>query len=71
MKTLFATLLTPCPDLSKYADAINNGRTDSVYFYVNGDGDKVSVSYTFGQLSEKAQAEELKWFLSDRNYTIN
>lgn len=53
-------------NLEKYADAINNGRTDGIYFYVNGNN--VSVSCAHNQLSEKTQIEELTWFLKGRSF---
>ena len=65
MKNLVAQLQS-CIDLEKYADAINNGRTDGIYFYVNGN--KVSVSYPHNQLTEEKQIEELTWFLKRHSY---
>ena len=65
MKNLVAKLQDSV-NLEKYADAINNGRTDGIYFYVNGN--TVSVSYCHSQLSEETQKEELNWFLSGRNF---
>ena len=53
-------------NLEKYADVINNGRNDGVYFYVNGKN--ISVSYPHNQLSEQSQMEELTWFLKGRSY---
>ena len=65
MKTLVAKLQENT-NLEQYADAINNGRTDGIYFYVNGKN--VSVSYSHNQLTEKTQIEELTWFLKGRSY---
>lgn len=67
MKTLVATLNKNC-NLDKYADAINNGRNDNIYFYVNGS--KVTVSCTYGQLSVDDQLSELQWFLNGKDFTI-
>ena len=65
MKNLVAQLQGNV-NLEKYADVVNNGRTDGVYFYVNGKN--VSVSYVYNQLSEKTQIEELTWFLKGHSY---
>lgn len=65
MKNLVAQLQGNL-NLEKYADVINDGRTDGVYFYVNGKN--VSVSCAHNQLSEKTQIEELTWFLKGRSY---
>ncbi len=68
MTNLTATTLKNY-DLEAYANAINNGRTDGVYFYVNNN--TVTVSYAHSQLSEDFQREELEWFLRGKEYIIN
>lgn len=65
MKTLVAQLQDNV-NLENYANAINNGRTDGIYFYVNGN--KVTVSYCHNKLNEEIQKDELTWFLKGRNY---
>ena len=69
MKNLIATVTGNISSLDVYANAINNGRTDGVYFYVNEN--KVSVKYPYSQLTEAAQREELCWFLNGKTYEIN
>jgi hypothetical protein len=68
MNNLTATVKTVC-NLALYAKAINNGRTDGIYFYVNDN--KVSVSSPYVTLSEAQQLEELGWFLKGKEYDIN
>ncbi len=67
MKNLVATL-NQNYNLEKYADVINDGRNDNIYFYVNGS--TVTVSYTYGQLSINEQLSELQWFLNGKDFTI-
>ena len=67
MTTLVAQLQQNV-NLEKYADAINNGRTDGIYFYVNGRN--ISVSYAHNQLSEKKQKDELTWFLKGHSFVF-
>lgn len=69
MKNLIAKVTGNTSSLDVYANAINNGRTDGVYFYVNEN--RVSVSHPYSQLSEVAQREELCWFLNGKTYEIN
>lgn len=69
MKNLIATVTGNTSSLNVYANAINNGRTDGVYFYVNEN--KVSVSRWCSQLSEVEQREKLCWFLNSKTYQIN
>lgn len=69
MKQIFATLSKQKPQLSVFADAVNNGRTDGIYFYVNDTN--VSVSHPHTKLTEARQIEELEWFLSGLEYTIS
>lgn len=64
MKT---AILKNAVDLSKYADAVNAGRTDSTSFYVNDR--KVSVSNTYSDLTQEQQIEELSWFLRNHPFT--
>ena len=67
MKTLIAIPKSKC-NLNAYANFINNGRTDGIYFYVN-EGN-VSVCHPHKKLSENTQIEELKWFLEGKEYEI-
>ena len=67
MKTIVATLNQNC-NLEKYADAINNGRNDNIYFYVNGSN--VTVSHTYANLSIDEQLIQLQWFLTGKDFTI-
>lgn len=69
MKNLIATVKSNYQNLEVYADRINNGRTDGIYFYVNSN--RVSVSYTYSQLNEKSQIEELEWFLKGKEFQID
>lgn len=68
MATLFAILDPGQKSLNAYADAVNNGRTDDRYFYVNGP--RVSVSNPYFELSEETQLDELNWFCRGRRYQI-
>ena len=69
MTTITATITDNKVSLEKYADAINNGRTDGVYFYVNGNN--VTVSHPHNQLSEDWQKSEIAWFLKGRAYNFS
>ena len=53
-------------NLDRRADSVNNGRTDGIYFYVNGK--HVSVSHPHFKLSIAKQKEELAWFLDDCDF---
>ena len=66
MKILEAKITDNMNNLEKAADSVNNGRADSTYFYVNGNG--VSVHNTYTELSEREQREKLEWFLFGRTY---
>lgn len=55
--------------LEAKSNAVNNGRTDGIYFYVNGN--HVSVSHPYVELSELRQEEELDWFLTGRVYSLS
>lgn len=68
MRKLIAKVTGDTSSLDAYANGVNNGRTDGVYFYVNED--LVSVLYPYSQLSEVRQREELRWFLNGKTYEI-
>jgi len=69
MNTLTATVIGNYPNLENHATAINNGRTDGLYFYANNG--TVSVSHPQCGLSEDVQRMELEWFLNGKKYEIN
>ena len=56
-------------NLQKRAEAINTGRTDGTYFYVNGNS--VTVSNPFFNITEEGQRLELEWFLNDREFELS
>lgn len=65
MKALLKSII----NLEDKARVVNNGRTDSVYFYVNGNN--VSVSSPFFEMTEDQQKNELDWFLNGYEFEIN
>lgn len=69
MRNLVAKLTDCRVDLSDYSISVNNGRTDGVYFYVNGSN--VTVSSYCTELSEDFQRQELEWFLNGTHFEIN
>ena len=70
MKTIIATLKeSPTLSFEESVKKINNGRTDSTYFYVSGD--EVSLSSPFYRLDEKRQKEALIWLLEGLSYELN
>lgn len=66
--TLIATVKYNSEKLELAAKAMNNGRTDGVYFHVNDS--RVSVSNPHYRMTEKDQLDELNWFLIGFEYQI-
>lgn len=56
-------------NLQRRSEVVNSSRTDGTYFYVNGNS--VSVSNPHYEMTSEQQKSELKWFLSDREFTIS
>lgn len=56
-------------NLQRRSEVVNSSRTDGTYFYVNGNS--VSVSNPHDEMTSEQQKSELKWFLSDREFTIS
>tara|TARA_R110000796_G_scaffold90118_3_gene193810 strand:+ start:463 stop:678 length:216 start_codon:yes stop_codon:yes gene_type:complete len=68
MNTLIAKITDNGVNLENAAKYINRGRTDSTYFYVNGNN--VSVSNPYGELSAIEQIIKLEWFLEGRIFEL-
>ena len=68
MGTLIANITDNGVNLEKASNSINRGSTDSTRFYVNGN--KVSVSNIYEELSKREQVLKLKWFLEGRAYEL-
>ena len=62
-------IVTNTANLEQSANVTNSGRTDGVYFYVNGNS--VTVSHPHRVMREEEQTEELNWFLSGKDFKLS
>jgi hypothetical protein len=67
MKNLIAKIESNA-NLSNRAKFVNNCRNDDSYFYVNGN--QISISNPYREISEEDQLKELIWFIGSSNFTI-
>ncbi len=67
-KTLVATYSGK--DLSEYANAVNNGSTSDIRYYVNGNTVAVGYSYE-AEMNHADQKECLEWFCGSSLVSIS